>query len=394
MFSSYFKFALRSLKYRKLRSWLTILGVIIGVAAIVSLISISLGLEDAIKEQFSKIGSNKIFIMPKGNLGSFGAGLTTKDVDALNQMSEFDLISPYVMTPSAQLTYKAKDAFVTLIGYPVDNSKQRWEGYGIGAKEGRLFKEGDKNVLILGYKAQEDLFDKKINLHSKIQIKGTDFEVIGILEEVGNNQDDMQVFVPIETVRSLFNAPDAVSAIEANVKQGLDINVVVDKVKRRLSRIRDDESFDIMTPVDILKTMSNILNVVRVVLVAIAAISLVVGAMGILNSMYTNVLERTSEIGIMKSIGATNSGIMMIFLIEAGMMGLIGGIFGVTLGYLLSKLVELIAVSAGFKLLTISFNPLLMLGGLLFAFIVGVLSGYLPSLQASKLKVIDALRYD
>ena len=166
-----------------------------------------------------------------------------------------------------------------------------------------------------------------------------------------------------------------------------------EKVKREFERQRGDKNIEVVTPTQILEQIGSILGVVQAVLVGIAAISLVVGGIGITNSMYTTVLERTKEIGIMKSIGARNFDVLAIFLIESGLMGLVGGFFGVLLGTGISLAIGKFSTEAGFKLL-VAVNPGLMLFGLLFAFIVGMISGSLPARQASKLKPVDALRHE
>ena len=393
MLKSYLNLVYKNLRYRQVRSWLTILGVIIGVASIIALVSITTGLENSIEEQFDKIGSNKIFVMPKGTMG-IGAGLDSKDVKVLEKMGEFETVIPYLVEPSVSLKYKLVERYHMVMAFPSDDAAKWWESYDIGLDSGRFFHSGDGNVILLGYKAATDLFDKTVRLNNKIEVGGEDFKVVGIVEEIGNSQDDNQVYIPLEVARDLFDKPEDVSTIEVTVKEGLDMEIVVDKLKRRLGRVKDEESFEVMTPVDILRFMGNILSVVRIVLVSIAAISLVVGAVGIMNSMYTNVLERTKEVGVMKAVGASNRVIRLFFLVEAGFIGLVGGVFGVLFGFGLAKFVGYLAAVGGFKMLVITFDPWLMLFGLVFAFIVGLVAGYLPAKQASELKIVDALSYD
>ncbi|MBI2107115.1 FtsX-like permease family protein, partial [Candidatus Woesearchaeota archaeon] len=179
----------------------------------------------------------------------------------------------------------------------------------------------------------------------------------------------------------------------ARVKPGTDIPSIQKKVERILDRERGDENFQVVTPTQILEQISQVLGIVQLVLVGIAAISLVVGGIGIMNSMYTSVLERTRDIGVMKAIGAKDSDIMKIFLIESGLMGFVGGIFGVALGTLLSLAIGKYATQAGFKLL-VTVNPQLMLFGLFFAFIIGIMSGALPAYRASQLNPVEALRHE
>ena len=165
------------------------------------------------------------------------------------------------------------------------------------------------------------------------------------------------------------------------------------KIEKELKQKRDDTNFQVLTAAQIVEQINNVLGIVQVVLVGIAMISLIVGAIGILNSMYTSVLERTKDIGIMKAVGARNSDILKIFLIESGLMGFVGGIFGIILGIVVALIVGEIASNSGFLLLIKIEIPLLLFG-LLFSFLVGMISGTLPAYQASKLKPVDALRYE
>ena len=160
-----------------------------------------------------------------------------------------------------------------------------------------------------------------------------------------------------------------------------------------MKRKRDDTNFQVVTATQILEQINQVLGVMQFVLVGIAAISLVVGAIGIMNSMYTSVLERTKDIGIMKAIGARNSDILKIFLIESGLIGLVGGIFGILLGSAMALIIGQLSKNAGFSLI-IKIEPLVLIFGLLFAFVVGIISGILPAYQASRLKPVDALRYE
>ena len=164
--------------------------------------------------------------------------------------------------------------------------------------------------------------------------------------------------------------------------------------ENKLERKRDDENFQVLSASQIAEQINSVLGIIQVVLIGIAAISLVVGGIGIMNSMYTSVLERTKEIGIMKSIGARNSDILMLFLLESGFIGLIGGVFGVLLGSGIGILVGKAAASAGYGILKIKISFGLIMFGLAFAIIIGMISGALPARQASKLKPVDALRYE
>ena len=197
-----------------------------------------------------------------------------------------------------------------------------------------------------------------------------------------------------DDARSLFDKPDVVNTITVAIQPGEEIDEVAARVKSRLEKTRSKDDFEVFTPAQLLNQLSTILDVVRAILVAIAAISLFVGAVGIMNSMYTSVLERTRDIGVFKAIGAKNSDIFQLFVVEAGFIGLTGGVIGSLFGFGIAKAIEVGAAIAGFNLLAIRLDPYLLLFALSFAFVIGILSGILPSIRASRLRPVDALRYE
>ncbi len=186
--------------------------------------------------------------------------------------------------------------------------------------------------------------------------------------------------------------------IIAKVSSGTDIEEVAKDVKKELRKDRNleegKEDFIVKSPTQLLESFNTILIVLQVMLIGIASISLLVGGIGIMNTMYTSVLERTQEIGIMKSIGAKNSDILTIFLFESGILGFLGGLIGVIIGIILSKTVEIIASSLGFALLKPYISIWLVIGALTFSFLIGIFSGVFPAMQASKLNPVEALRYE
>ena len=183
------------------------------------------------------------------------------------------------------------------------------------------------------------------------------------------------------------------------IEPGEDINEVADRIERKLFKSRDvDEKtrdFIILTPEEILETFGMILNIITGFLVGVAAISLLVGGIGIANTMYTSVLERTKEIGVMKAIGAKNSDVLLIFIIESGLLGLVGGIIGVVFGFGIAQFIEFVGTKQlGLAILQVSTPLYLFVGSLAFAFLTGAVSGALPAWQASKTNPVEALRYE
>jgi len=391
MLSDYFLLAINSITHRKLRSWLTIIGIIIGIASIVALISLSLGLKATVEEQFRAFGSDRILISSRGfqGPGTISEGLTDKDVETIEKLGDFETVSPGIAL-LGEVRFNNQVKFPMIFGSK--NSKEILEST-TDLENGRYMENDDKFGAVVGSGVAKELFDKEIRLKNKIEINGKQFRVMGILKPIGNQQDDNTIYIPIDTFREIFGKTDEVGFIATKVKAGADIKLLQKKVERALERARGDENFQVITPEQILEQINQVLGVIQTVLVGIATISLIVGAVGITNSMYTTVLERTRDIGIMKAIGAKNSHILLIFLIESGLMGIVGGFFGVILGTFISFGVSEFSTRAGFKLL-FEINMPLIIFGLLFAFFVGMISGVLPAYQASKLKPVDALRYE
>ncbi len=390
----YFFMAVNSIRHRKLRSWLTVIGIIIGVAAIISLITMSRSLEETIQQQFETFGANRIFVSGKGfqGPGTQSNGLMEEDVRTIEKISGIEYVAPGIFR-SAEAKYRDETGFTLIGGLPAEQYERFYADGGIETTAGRFIKEDEKYVAVIGYRVAEKMFSKEINLGNKIEINKINFKVIGIIEEIGNSQDDSQISIPLDAAREIFDEPEQVDMIIVQVKTGADIAATQEKIEKALERKRGDTNFEVMTATQILEQIGQVLGVMQIVLVGIAAISLLVGAIGIMNSMYTSVLERTKEIGIMKSIGARNSDVLQIFLMEAGMIGLVGGIFGTALGTVIALAVGSFSKSAGF-LLIIKIEISVLLLGLLFAFVVGMVSGILPAYQASKLKPVDALRYE
>jgi putative ABC transport system permease protein len=198
-------------------------------------------------------------------------------------------------------------------------------------------------------------------------------------------------------LKEALDIGDEQDIIVAKVSSGYDIESVAEAIKEKMRKDRKlkegEEDFSVQTPVSAVQGVNNILNIVNLIIAGIAAISLIVGGIGIANTMYTSVLERTKEIGIMKAIGAKNSDILLIFLFEAGMLGMAGGIIGVLIGLGLSFGMSTAANSAlGTTLLKVTFSPMLIIGALTFSLTIGIISGVMPAIRASKLKPVDALR--
>ncbi len=398
-------FAFKSIRNRSMRSFLTILGIVIGIAAVVSLVSVSVGMQGFIEEQLESMGSDKIMISPGSSmLSSTGlpssSKLTDKDLDTIKRVrgveSAFGMIyktvmvkygdkSVYTIVSGIDTTWEAKQLFENMQGYEIEH--------------GRHIQEGDKGKVEIGIDvASGKTFDKKVGVRGKITIGDGDYEVVGIMKRIGNPYDDSSIIMPIDSAKELFKQDDY-NTIMAKSMEGFDTANVADDVKREMKKERgisrnEKEDFSIETSEHLREQINSVLGVIQVVLVGIAAISLIVASIGIMSTMYTSVLERTREIGIMKAIGARNGSILSIFLLESGMIGLVGGFFGCLIGIIAAIIVQIVADVSGYSMLKASITPELIAFGLGVSFIVGALSGALPAKSAADLKPVDALRYE
>ena len=404
MLKDYFLLAFGNLKHRGLRSWLTILGIFIGIAAVVSLISLGQGLQSFIDTQFEQVGGDKILITPK-SMASFGSAseeeliLSEKDLEIIKKVNGVE-DAEGALTRIGIVVNGKEQEIIMISGV----SEKYLEIFGdmdaLEVLEGRQLKDNDKSKVIVGYNhIFGNLWDKNTRIGSKIEIKGKEFEIVGVLKKQGNPADDNSVWVEKETFSELFNTGNDVGTIVVKTEKGFNPDEVATDIGKALRKEKNqkigEETFSVQSFSQLLETFTNIFAVVQTVFVGIAAISLIVGGVGIMNTMYTSVLERTHEIGIMKAVGAKNQDIFLIFLIESGLLGLVGGVIGIILGMVIGKGVEYIATAQlGTTYLQAVFGLPLILGALFFSFIVGAASGVLPAMQASKLKPADALRYE
>lgn len=405
-FIELFKLALSNIGERRLRSLLTIIGIFIGITAVVALISLGDGLQNVITGQFAKIGADKITVMGSGPFGAspfisdtLPNPITEDDVKVVRRTRGVDDAGPLLLT-TINIEFKKEEKATTLVGIPQDQSRALVEeGQNIEVAEGRTLKKDDHGVIGIGSYVADGFFKRKVTVGEEITVQGRAFKVIGILKSQGSRFDDSNIYMNGDEARELTNKPKLVSMIIARVKTGEKPEAVAEAVSENLRKFRDvkkgSEDFIAQTSEQLAATFASVIGVVQAVIVGIAAISLLVGGIGIMNTMYTSVVERTKEIGLMKAIGARNSDITMLFLFESGLLGLLGGLVGVLLGIGLSKIAEAVAQRAlGSTEFMASISPELIVGALAFGFLIGTISGVLPARQAASLKPAVALRYE
>ncbi|RLG13854.1 ABC transporter permease [Candidatus Pacearchaeota archaeon] len=398
----YLVFVIKNFSRRKLRGMLTIIGIVIGIMAVVTLISLTQGMQDAITYQFEKLGSNRIIISAGGlSLGPLGSELTTskleeKDVKAVERILGVEKVLG-ILIKTSRIDFKKETKYLSVFAVSTDEEsiKVLNDVSFFQIEKGRSINSNDRYSADIGKKVSEDVFDKKILVGDSIKIEGREFNVVGVRKKAGTGVHDFVIKISLDDAREIFNKSEEYDMIIVIAKENIDIGKLAEDIKKELRKSRNveegEEDFSVQTPEQVVDIFRQILSIIQIILVGIAAISLVIGGVGIMNTMFTSVLERTKEIGIMKAIGAKSSQILVLFLIESGIIGLLGGSIGIVLGLLIGKTVQLIADNFGVVLIP-SMSVILIFGALLFSFLVGSISGVFPALQAARLKPIEAIR--
>jgi len=402
MIKDYFSLVLKNFERRKLRGMLTVLGIFIGIMAIVALISLTQGMQDAITSQFQKLGTNRITVSAGGvSLGPVGSELTTakltdRDIKVISEVPGVENVVG-ILLQTARIDFNKQVIYGSVGGVPTDSESQKViDGMSFFEIDvGRSVRDGDRYKADLGFNFVDGAFDKDMKIGDTFQIEKTDFSVVGIRKKAGTGMHDGIIKIPLETARIIFNEPEKLSMIFVVTSKNANTGDIAEHIKKDLRKSRNvkegEEDFTVMTSEQTIGMLNQILSVIQIILVGISAISLIVGGIGIMNTMYTSVMERTREIGIMKALGARGDQIRNLFLIESGTIGLIGGTIGIILGMLIAKIGQLIADSYGVTLVP-HISIITLFGVLGFSFAIGSVSGVLPAIQASKLKPIEAIR--
>lgn len=404
IFKEYFKIAVRNLRTRRLRSWLTILGIVVGVFLVITLISLSSGIEDSVSRQLKSLGGNVIMVMPgsiDNPMMSFlgGQTLSKQDIETIKKVKGVGDVLP--MSYRAKIMhYKNEQKTVFLTGISWEEGVSvltKFQGWSLS--QGNWPKPGKRELIIGSMVAEKDFFGKKVRVGDEAVIGGKTFKIAGILNSLGSKTDDTGVYLDKKTYQQITGDRNgSAQMVMVQVKEGVSPDTVVKRIKDSLTTVRkrkqgeDASDFSVISSEKLGGIVGGIMGVIRLAVIVFAGIAILVGGLGIMNTMFTAVQERTKEIGVLKAIGATNSAIITIFLIESGILGLIGGLGGVILGLAVAKLIELYGqVHPMFYFEAYMSIPLIIFS-LLFSLLVGGLSGYLPARRAAKLSPTEALR--
>jgi len=412
-FGKKFELAWNTLVHSKLRSWLTIIGIIIGIAAVVAIVSISKGAQESLSESLNSFGADQVTVTPGFSQasGSFSRRsdvattvasdeddpeLTDRDIISIQSVDNVKLVSPKVFA-TEEVVYSTKHADVSIsaIEYEYWDTMVSSE-----IEEGRALTSSDVYAAVVGGSVSENTFGG-MQINRQITINDRTFRIVGILDI-----ESRSIFIPLDSAVGVLDEKeegvyDSLIVVTENAE--LVENTTSDVIARlMMSRgiLKESErDFTVSNMLSMQQAITATLETLALFLGAIAAISLLVGGIGIANTMFTSVLEKTKEIGIMKAIGATNGDIMIIFLLNSALIGLVGGLGGILLGSSAGLFVGGGSGESTSRVMSTLFSSTVITWELLafalgFSIVIGMIAGAIPAYRASRLKPVDALRYE
>ncbi len=408
-----FRLSLSHVKKSKLRSWLTIIGIVIGVAAVVAIISIGQGMQESVQARLGSLGADLITVTPgfsRASGGGFEGGrggggstnLTNKDVNVIKQVPGVLYVNGMV-SGRADMTVGTEKTSVSITG--VDVSVWR-SMVTTDLEAGRYLQPGDSNAVVIGYSLAHETFIQTLTVNRPVTIGGKSFRVVGIFIQSGGGfggGTDNAVYMSDDYARDVITtniSRNAFTSILIKVADPDLANQVASDIITKLmpsrhvnERTRD---FTVIEFAVIQQQITSIVQTISLFLAAIAAVSLIVGAVGIANTMFMSVMERTRQIGLLKALGAKDGEVMKLFLMESGLFGFVGGVIGIIAGIVISVIISVVglrAIGPGGTMNAVV-TPQLLIFALGFSIFVGIISGVAPARSAAKMKPVDALRFE
>lgn len=393
------RYSLRNLEHKKGRSFLTVFSILVGIATIFIFISFGWGLYEYTNSFTEGSSADKVLILAKG-AGIPGMSenfaLTKNDIESIERVGGvYEATGVYM--ESVKVSRGSEDRYVYVASWN-PKSPMLLELAQMEVIVGRDLKQRDTGV-ILGHNYQIDkkIFDRGFSVNDMVEINDEKIKIIGFMSEVGNPQDDSQVYMTNDNFEKVFPEKDSYAQIIARVDID-NLDRVIFDIEKKLRKTRNQEigkeNFYVQSFEEMIESFSGALDVVVGFVILIALISVLVSAVNTANTMITSVLERYKEIGILKAIGARNDEILSIFLFESSFLGFVAGVLGVLLGWGMTTLAGVILGNLGWGFLQPYHNVWLFAGCVLFAVLTGAVSGIVPAIRASKTNTVDALRYE
>lgn len=381
---------------KKSRIFLTISGIIIGIFTFTFFIFVSQGLSNAVAGQFSAFGLNVIAVQSVEDSNSngppSGSGLTDTEIEKIKQVtSGYIYVAPAIFA-SPIYEYGRQSSAIVSLSYPDKYWELVGEDLGLEISQGRMLKPGDSGVCVIGVKAAQTFSETNpLKLGSVLKVEGKSLRVIGIIKERGDLFVDSALLMSFDDIKEI-SGQDTYSIIRASFYDGVDLEVQKEAIDKKLNPNGDEKNVELTTPAQAIEQFNSILGILTLIISVVSTIALVVGGINVMNTMYSNVLERTNEISVFKAIGATNFDITKIFLIESAILGLIGAFIGFMLSYGLAETLSYIITNfVGFNV-PVNFDWKFFLETLIITSFFATLFGTYPSVKAAKVNPADNLR--
>ncbi len=385
---------IRNMLEKKGRVFLTIAGIVIGIFTFTFFLFVSQGLSNAITSQFSTLGANVLAVRPieYSSNDPGGKGLTDTDIEKIKQViSDYKYIAGGIYN-RVKFDYGNKNARTISLAYKGEYLDEIKQDLNLKISKGRFLRANDKGVVVLGYKFAKDSFeDTKIKVGSSLKVDGESYRVIGILKEKGDLILDNAAIFSFEDMKKI-SKQDTYSLIRIKFLENADLDYYKKAIERKLNPNSGEKRVEITSPEQIMEQFNQILGILTAIIIFISSIALVVGGVNVMNTMYSNVIERINEISVMKAIGAKNSDIRNLYILESSFFGLLGGLIGFFSAYLFAEFLSYFITNFYNYNVPISFDWFLFISVVIGTMLLTIIFGTYPAIKASNINPAENLR--